>query len=189
MLCPKLQPLKYLACLSQLVGLNLGIPCEWHGGITHCCGRGHGGDTQVSLWPHHFAFPNPSVSFHSCLKAPPLCRCCTATGTAGNGIVVPTHPNTHPPIPTLTHPSQHPWARLCPCPAAPGKERALSTPSFPVGLYFSFHHLLTLDVEITSRELRKFSASSFLPADIKRGLWAPSQITSRPVLILSAEET
>ena len=45
-------------------------------------------------------------------------------------------------------PSHCPWAPLCPCPAALGKERALSTPYFPIGLYFSFHHLLTLDVEI-----------------------------------------
>lgn len=44
--------------------------------------------------------------------------------------------------------SHHPRARLCPCPAASGKGRALSTSYFPVGLYFSFHHLLTLDVEI-----------------------------------------
>lgn len=41
-----------------------------------------------------------------------------------------------------------PQAWLCPCPVASGKERALSTAYFPVGLYFSFHHLLTLDVEI-----------------------------------------
>lgn len=45
-------------------------------------------------------------------------------------------------------PSHHPQAQPSPCPAASGKERALSTSYFPVGLYFSFHHLLTLDMEI-----------------------------------------
>lgn len=49
---------------------------------------------------------------------------------------------------TPAHPSHHPQARLCPCPAVSGKERALSTSYFPVGLYFSFHHLLTWDMEI-----------------------------------------
>lgn len=57
--------------------------------------------------PQHFAFPNPSVNSHSCLKAPQLCRCCTATGTAGNGVVVPTHPNIFPLIPKFAHPFQH----------------------------------------------------------------------------------
>lgn len=45
-------------------------------------------------------------------------------------------------------PTPAPQAWLCPGPVASGKERALSTSYFPVGLYFSFHHLLTLDVEI-----------------------------------------
>lgn len=90
-----------------------------------------GGDAQVSLWPQHFAFPNPSVNFHSCLKAPQLCRCCTATGTAGNGIVVPTHPNICSPIPT-------PLGTALPLPSNPREGKGSFNSSFPSGTLFFF---------------------------------------------------
>lgn len=119
---------KCLSCLSQLVGLNLGVPCQWRGGIKNSLVGGH---TQANLWPQHFAFPNLSVNFHSCLKAPQLCRCCTATGTAGNGIVIPTHATTHPPIPA-------PLGTALPLPSSPREGKGSFNSSFPSGTLFFF---------------------------------------------------
>lgn len=89
-----------------------------------------GGDTQANLWPQHFAFPNPSVNFHSCLKAPQLCRCCTATGTAANGVVVPTHAST-------------PGTAL-PLPSSPREGKGSFNSSFPSGTLFFFPSPLDL---------------------------------------------
>lgn len=90
-----------------------------------------------------FAVLNSSANLHRHRWAPRPCSSASPGRDGGSGSSCRSQVWAAP-----TCPPQHPRARLCPCPAASGKERALSTSYFPVGLYFSFHHLLTLDVEI-----------------------------------------
>lgn len=121
------------------------MQCEQCSGITHYCSRGRGGDTQGNLWQQTmpFAVLYSLANFHRHLWAPRPSSSVSPGWNVGSGSSC-----WSPVWAAPTCPPQHPQAWLCPGPVASGKERALSTSYFPVGLYFSFHHLLTLDVEI-----------------------------------------